>query len=372
VFALEVEYLTGRSVATARDDRQTPEWPPHPGRLFCAMVAAGFECFTDVGGRLDREVEAALGWLEKQSPPALSVSEKDLRSTTCAYVPVNDSNDPSKIGAKGKVTVFPSIAEGSPFRRNRQERTFPSVTPHHPLVHFLWSGVEKEEVESHGSALRKLVARIAYLGHSSSLVRVSLCDQPPEPTHKPDDEGELLLRVPTPGRLRALTEAFTQGRPPSPGMYCAYSMSKPSLPAAQESVFGEAFIFERVGQESLALHLAVKLTVTVRKALMRVVEDMGMPPQEVLSGHRPDGSPSQKPHVAIVPLANVGHRYSNGDILGVAVVLPRGLRRDDPERQHVLAALGGLKQVTLGKSGVWEVRRHVGTPSRHSLEMNRV
>lgn len=40
MLAVEIELLTGRYVATQFNDRNKPEWPPHPGRLFCALVAA--------------------------------------------------------------------------------------------------------------------------------------------------------------------------------------------------------------------------------------------------------------------------------------------------------------------------------------------
>ena len=32
MLALRIELLTGRYVATAYDDRNTAEWPPHPAR----------------------------------------------------------------------------------------------------------------------------------------------------------------------------------------------------------------------------------------------------------------------------------------------------------------------------------------------------
>src|SRR5690606_13655907 len=41
--AVAVELLTGRYVATRFNDRDRPEWPPHPGRLFSAAVAAWAE-----------------------------------------------------------------------------------------------------------------------------------------------------------------------------------------------------------------------------------------------------------------------------------------------------------------------------------------
>ena len=42
MLALRVEYLTGVCMATKHDDasRASPEWPPHPDRLYSALVAA--------------------------------------------------------------------------------------------------------------------------------------------------------------------------------------------------------------------------------------------------------------------------------------------------------------------------------------------
>ena len=40
MFAIAVELLCGRYTAMQFNDRTRPEWPPHPARLFSAMVAA--------------------------------------------------------------------------------------------------------------------------------------------------------------------------------------------------------------------------------------------------------------------------------------------------------------------------------------------
>ena len=73
MFAIEVEYLTGRTVATNRELRSEAEWPPHPQRLFAALVAAYKEC--DLG----EDVRAALEWLESLPAPSLAVSEASRR-----------------------------------------------------------------------------------------------------------------------------------------------------------------------------------------------------------------------------------------------------------------------------------------------------
>jgi CRISPR-associated protein Csb2 len=81
--ALEIEFLTGRCVASRRDDRTATEWPPHPTRLFSALSAAFFEC--DFG---DAE-RAALEWLEQQSPPTISAPRVSVRTGAASFVPVN-------------------------------------------------------------------------------------------------------------------------------------------------------------------------------------------------------------------------------------------------------------------------------------------
>ena len=43
MLTLEVEFLLGRYAAADFRDREQPEWPPHPARLFSALVAAAYE-----------------------------------------------------------------------------------------------------------------------------------------------------------------------------------------------------------------------------------------------------------------------------------------------------------------------------------------
>ena len=68
-FGIEVNFLTGRYVATFHNDRRQPEWPPHPARLFSALVATWADA--DEPDRSERE---ALEWLEAQGHPAIAAS----------------------------------------------------------------------------------------------------------------------------------------------------------------------------------------------------------------------------------------------------------------------------------------------------------
>ncbi len=84
MFALEVRFLTGRYVATAYNDRAQTEWPPHPLRLYSALVAT----YADAFDAAERE---ALEWLEALPPPRISASEASVRELVTVFVPVNDT-----------------------------------------------------------------------------------------------------------------------------------------------------------------------------------------------------------------------------------------------------------------------------------------
>jgi CRISPR-associated protein Csb2 len=125
-------------------------------------------------------------------------------------------------------------------------------------------------------------------------------------------------------------------------------------------------IFRRMQGPRLPLHAFGNLTGAVRGALLALADQ---PPQEIISGHVADGSPSQRPHIAIIPLANVAHQYADGDVMGFAVVLPRCLTRfTDPERRHVMQALMRLEQVVMGRAGAWRVERLTAEASQKSLQ----
>src|SRR6266404_9546148 len=112
MFALAVEFLIGRYIATSYNDRTRAEWPPHPARLFSALVAAHFD-----NPRPDER--EALEWLESLPPPQLAVPDASERELHTVFVPVNDK-------------------ASDPERRMRQPRTFPSVTPSEPRAVFVW------------------------------------------------------------------------------------------------------------------------------------------------------------------------------------------------------------------------------------------
>jgi CRISPR-associated protein Csb2 len=384
MLALEVEFLTGRCVATERHDRSVAEWPPHPTRLFSALAAAHFETKTapDSESEMEGQQRDALEWLEGLDPPSICASDVSCRTVVTAFVPVNDSND-ALIKRGKKITIFAKIDEGIELRRNRQERYFPTMIPFDPVIVYSWPDAAPEEVARHGSALERLAANVTYLGHSSSLVRVSVCDGPLDFTLRPAQTGEdsdAVMRVPGPKRLEALRDAYdlslavNRRIEPPEGAFRGYVRTDGTgEPLAPSTVFDDRLIvFRRTKGRRLPLHASLLVTSRVREALMKLAHD----PTEVLSGHIPRATasrnetgnstaPTQRPHVAIVPLANVGHRFSDGSLMGFAVVLPRSLQELGcrEERRTVLKAVAHLTELYLGDAGRWLVER-VGAGGR--------
>ena len=86
MLALEIELLTGVYRA-ALPDNSGAEWPPHPERVFSALVQAWGD-----GGH-DPTERAALEWLESLPAPCIRADptqDCDRRSAPIVFVPPND------------------------------------------------------------------------------------------------------------------------------------------------------------------------------------------------------------------------------------------------------------------------------------------
>ena len=161
----------------------------------------------------------------------------------------------------------------------------------------------------------------------------------------------MILRVPTRGRLGDLISCYEAQRRPSAGYFCSYSEVRP-LTDKPSSRFGSLLTFRLTGP-GLPLTAAHRLTSAIRQAAMERSEFQPAP--EILSGHSTDGRPSQRDHVAYVPLAFVDHRFADGRIRGFAVVMPKGTPAD--ERRIVIRALASLETVYFDRDWEWRVEK---------------
>lgn len=432
---IQLRYLTGRSVATVYNDRERAEWPPHPARLYSALVATWFE-----GDEQDRAERSALEWLAALEAPSIYASEAGQRRVVPHFVPVNDisvlktfegsrdklaelesdleetkaeyerlprdgDDKARKKAAQSVAKVEKSLgaerkklerlvlddhqpyASGAhpatgltgawaliPEHRGKQPRSFPSVSPDDARVFMRWHA-PADEIERHGPVLAALTRRVVRVGHSASLVACGVVDDCPTPTWEPSEGGDEVLRVPGPGQLRLLEEAFERHREVEPRILpCRFQrygrVRKIQDLATGKSCFADDWIvFRQTNGRRLSQVSCVQVARTMRAALMKYADD-SVP--ELLSGHTDDGAPSEKPHLAIVPLPFVGHAHASGEMLGLALIFPRDV--DEAQRQAVLRAIGSWEEerrghlnddlldappleLTLGRAGVIELER---------------
>lgn len=405
MIAVEIDFLTGRYAATAHDDRQAPEWPVHPQRLFSAMVANWADAGEDANER------AALEWLEAQEPPSIVCSGAARRWAGPSYVPVNDAavvrdmtvgylklsealngeraaieagdakqaaraskqvdklrrkavTDSAKAGAANASTATTALAV-LPDNRPRQPRDYPTVVPDDPKMTIVWHSAEPaDEVRD---SLDHMLERVHRLGHSSSFVSCRLTDEAASPTLVPDDRGEHTIRVPRTGLLRELEAAFAahRGEDPRvlPSRQIAYGSVRQRI-RTTSSAFNRNWVpLEIVGPHMLPSHRTVDLTRAIRDALRRHHPD---PLPEFLSGHQPgkgEHTPATtSPHLAVVALPFVGHNHADGSIQGAALIFPSvstaedraavdlALARwaaDDEKRSDLLVFLGASGRLRL-------------------------
>ena len=412
--SIEVNFLTGRYVATVYHDRRRSEWPPDPARLFSALVATWADADApDPGER------HALEWLEAQPHPAVAASDAAARRTVSHFVPVNDASVISPFSYKKRVekheelrealteALFESDGEidrrvsgirtqirrqldvsslvskaGStnprsaagllPDGRGRRERWFPSVTPAVPRVTYIWDADPAPPVDS---ALDGLLARVTRLGHSSSLVSCRLCENPPAPNLVPGD-GVTVMRSVRRGQLAALERAHLHHQAIRPRALPSVSVRYRAVPNGAESMqqlradtAGEWLIFEFAPRSRrFPSSRTVEVTTALRKAIFRYADD---PLPEGLSGHRPDGTPSTAPHAGFLALPWVGGGPADGRLMGVAVGLPGEL--DSESKRALLRAVGTWERsaspmsLTVGRQGVLELGRLVASSALVTL-----
>ena len=402
MLAFEVTLLTGRYVATAYNDRNAAEWPPHPARLFSALVAVHFESLDP-----PEDERTALQWLEQQGAPEITAPEESARDVVTVFVPVNDTSVVASLEAenaaveeahaelaaareKGGKAVSPAekkvakaeekrreatrkavsaVAPGKegkegpreaesllPERRKKQPRTFPSVTPAdtsaEPKVVFAWPAAEP--TPGVRESLDRLAGRVARLGHSSSFVSVRVTAEQSAPTWIPDDTGRgggegRVLRVVGPGQLAGLCAAYAQpsqreasGRV-MPALFQRYVVpGAPAKATAPVSVFGDEWtVLRRVQgpKDKPSPRLPSVRAVDVATTLRKaLMAAYGPGAPEILSGHRASGEAANRPHLAYVPLPFVGHERADGSILGVALVFPRDATVKDKQAVHAALA----------------------------------
>ncbi len=346
---LDIDLLTGAFRAASVTARDEPEWPPHPDRIFSALVCAWAENGRDPAG------ETALRWLEALDAPLLGASDARPRDVAPAFVPPND------VGALPKL-------------RTRRERFFPAMVPDEPVVRLWWEAADAE-IAGHVGALDRLARMVGYVGHSASLAALRFFRETlePQPRWIPGAPAEVLLRVPCAGRFDELRTGWARmeanGQPFRPGPAPAVAFRdrlRQRDPDPVHPAWGRRWIvLASEAPRAPALEAFVRVAEAVRGAILHHA-DGDLPP--ALTGHGHHGPA----HLAVVPLANVGFAHSDGRLFGLALVLPAahdGLA--DPVRavleRAVAAFLHAGGELRLGRFGTWRLQ-HDPAPERASLQ----
>ncbi len=414
MFALGIDFITGVAVMTDAANREKAEWPPHPARIFMALVAAHYESkpLPEDGQKAEaawaREREA-LEWLEGQGAPQMSWPEASPRDVVKVYVPVNDAGVPQN-PARVKESEMRAALGVMPEQRSRQERTFPALhigdENSEPHVHLRWPNANPStEILD---ALTGLARKVSRIGHSSSLalVWVSEMEDTPSTAYKPNAtklRRGTELRVPAPGFLADLDQSFNAGEidaffelseriaagegkakeqakaafkerfgtawnrsasapvrlRPSLGRTARYTrVDEPAQRVVTSSFDSELLVLTKQEGPVFGLESTAALTAALRGYLLQGGEDK----PEWFTGHSAPGVPSTGGHMALLPLAFVGTEHADGHILGLAVAFPRAI----PAAERAACLRGRLfgpsgddlePELQMGNLGTWTLRR---------------
>ncbi|MBK7003405.1 MAG: type I-U CRISPR-associated protein Cas5/Cas6 [Rhodoferax sp.] len=296
---LSVEFLGfyGAADVTARD---TVEWPPHPDRLYQALVDAALP-----------EDRPVLAWIEQQTPPDIDCGEAvPLQwGKGKTYVPTNYPND-----------TLPDL-------RKKQERQFPMALPDGP-VKYVWNADPPEEVFS---SISRTVARVTHLGRSDSLAMLAV-----EPGFIPcrwmvQDNGSVSMRVAHQGRLQQLDSAFARGQRSPIATQVRYANRSKT---GYESGPWEGLIVMRLTKPISIEHVALA-TDALRRA---VLSKLGDAAPLLAHGH------TAAMHLGWLGLPNLSD-YGDGTILGLAMAVPKDC--DSTERANCVAAMLSVNHIML-------------------------
>ena len=284
MLALRVDFLNGVFRAADSSTPNLPEWPPHPDRLYQALVAAAYGCGID---------PTPLRALEDFAP--------DI-----AYGHAH----PAQNG-----TVFVPAAYKKQKKQTPVSKSDPLMVQVVDPVCFIWPQLPDEL----GARIADIAGGVTYLGRAKSPAAVSVVTNVPDLAWRitPSETGEELLRVPQPGRLDALDAAFAAGQRASVALMIGYAdVRDPVAP----SPWGQLLAL-RPGQFASMRHTS-QLADAIRTA---VLSKAGDDAPALLHGHAGD-------HAAWAVVPDVAHPHARGRVLGIGLWLPKGIADEDRTR----------------------------------------
>jgi CRISPR-associated protein Csb2 len=315
---LRIDFPSGRYYAAQAHAPSLPEWPPHPSRIFSALVASAYRSCAGITA----QKRAALKWFETLSAPYIVAPNATLLESPVFYVPPGD------------LMIYEHGVH-----RWRQPRYYPcAVILDEPTVYYGW---DSDPESSNFAALEKIAANVTHVGTSHSMVIMSAhCGMmPKKPTMLPDKVGTKFVRIPASGRLDELDTVYeNQTGVRRPAATCeplaAYKEAYVSSDSKKESQFD--FIALRIANTMHGADTAAYLGKALRRSVMSV---LGNRAPAAVHGHNGGA------HVGWLPLPDVGHRYAKGRIVGIGVALPR--KMDLTHYQQVLSGISRISDLHL-------------------------
>lgn len=340
--------LSFGTIATGTTPQEEP-WPPHPRRLFGALVAAAGAREAAGDAEADQLWQRLTELAEARSPSVwASPVEATETHTWTDYPPSNALSRKDVLSGRGLV------AREIPAGVTRHE-----WVPAQPRVVITWP-LEVDEVAL--GQLGRLARGVGYLGRSHSPCQITVTGEAPEAVGlqqwAPEAEGEVLLQVPGSRAVERLQRAHQRGGPPELAYaYAGYTRHQPAdgQPVHYGPWDGELVAWQLPPRQRPSLLVTARLTRALRARALDAARQHDVDPAvyELLSGHTPDGAVSARPHVAWLPLADVGHAFASGTILGVAAALPRPGEADGGWSRGQLAAaaqvLGSISELAHGE-----------------------
>jgi CRISPR-associated protein Csb2 len=360
-----------QGVRLTAEQKEELDWPPAPGRLHQALVAAALIGIPPGNEEklASRSLEA-LQWLERQQPPEIIASavSGDLDPATRFRVAIPQNNPAKSDLTRTSVLLAPTLARRAVAQLGQRLE-----------VDYAWklqTPAEEKEAEQHLAALTDLAAQVRYLGRAEDQIEARLCLTEDinttqegyvswRPTNGPADVDLLIARRdtttdlirnhtrPVPARTRRsqgsrFLRAHDYARDVVAGLRPVHvallqlfaETDNPDEPPLSSDAENAGVWRSRIRQKAVDL------------ALDNGRWDSPDLAQELISGH-PPGQPdrTERPHLAFVPLPSINQQgKADGRVRRVALI---GYARSDIETEAVevyrtlSASLDG-EQIELG------------------------
>jgi CRISPR-associated protein Csb2 len=340
MFSIGLEFLGHTYYASnPLQGARAPEWPPHPDRIFSALVATAYSLSQQQP--LDDQTRHALTWFEALPAPiwygpldALTHSRSHQRNYQTHQVPYN-----SHLKGEWKtIQILPNQ------RKSAGQKYIHSVTaerpgfwvwPNHtasPAIHAVLANLLRHcvRIGTSASFVQAWIANPSDIAEANADGPRSLIPDSQAQTHSP----AVFIRLPYPGRLQALEDAYQIHKHPIPSIHIQpYRIHHPFNVLPWESL---GVLRIHPTHYRPLLFESLRWSETLRNAVLKHWISSTIPAS--IHGHD-----RTVPHIAWVPLADVGFSRSDGHLLGIAVWVPPSMPIE--ERNQLIATLNRIESL---------------------------